>query len=317
MIVGTFNKIPKRESSHSYGWARTWSEMLNMPMDQENQQVHKEVYLLHGANFGGGLNLFGGFNEALKKSCDNLMAADKIYSLEIPMPEYGEMLKTRKDVEDKEWCDKLTSKLKSADVITAHDLGFKHLAVGDSHTAAYAPTQAAVIKRDGTTLFGQIKEDFKYIREEFEKGDYESVTISLGNIDIRHHVVRNKMTYLEILEKMITPLNEFGKSLGVPVEYAVPWPIEHEERKLPKSGYYKGQPFWGTAWERGVALASFKTAFKNLDMDMVEYPSGWYMQDSYHYAKEKMEAGGSVHLNPKYYRSQNWGRPEIGLDDFF
>ena len=42
--------------------------------------------------------------------------------------------------------------------------------------------------------------------------------------------------------------------MPIPVEYAMPWPIEFEGRKLPKTGYYKGQPFYGTRYERVMML---------------------------------------------------------------
>ena len=34
MITGTFSKIPKKANSHGYGWARTWSENLNMEIEE-------------------------------------------------------------------------------------------------------------------------------------------------------------------------------------------------------------------------------------------------------------------------------------------
>ena len=40
--------------------------------------------------------------------------AQTIYSLDIDMPDYGAMLAKRKDVTDKGWCDKLSTKLKTA-----------------------------------------------------------------------------------------------------------------------------------------------------------------------------------------------------------
>ena len=67
MIVGSFTNIAKKKNSHSFGWARTWSENLGVEIDFNNQ-IHSKVYLLHGANFGGSLNLFGGFDEELETS---------------------------------------------------------------------------------------------------------------------------------------------------------------------------------------------------------------------------------------------------------
>ena len=101
MITGTFNKIPRKKNSHGYGWARTWSENLNVGINHDGNPV-ETLYLDHGVNFGGSLNLFGGFTDDLKKRIDNFLKANTIYSLDMPMPEYGNMLAKRKDVEDKE-----------------------------------------------------------------------------------------------------------------------------------------------------------------------------------------------------------------------
>jgi len=39
MITGTFNKIPKKKNSHGYGWARTWSENLDVGINHEAQRL--------------------------------------------------------------------------------------------------------------------------------------------------------------------------------------------------------------------------------------------------------------------------------------
>ena len=41
-------------------------------------------------------------------------------------------------------------------------------------------------------------------------------------------------------------------------------PIEHECRRLPKTGNYKGQPFWGTAEERMQVREVFNQALRTL-----------------------------------------------------
>jgi len=315
MIVGTFNRIPKRESSHSLGWAKVWSDMTGEELDTTNS-AHDTVKLLHGANFGGGLNLFGGFTPELEQSIRNLLQAKSISSLEYECPDYGALLIKRKDVKDKELCEHLSDRLRDIPVIDSHHYNLEHLAIGDSHTAAYSPSKSAVIKRDGTTLNSQIKSDFEYIRGHLEKGNYKSITISLGNIDIRHHVVRLNADYKQMLKQLDT----FGRSLGIPVEYSAPWPIEYEGRRLPKSGFYKGQPFWGSLEERRKVVSNWKTEMLQLGMDVVLPPEHWYDIDPEQYAKDFMEYRGSVHLSPKYYRRYcQWENelPATTLDDFY
>lgn len=309
-ITGTFNKIPRKLSSHGYGWARTWSENLDLPINHQGDVVD-ELYLDHGVNFGGSLNLFGGFTDDLKQRIDNMMQASKLVSLDIPMPDYGEMLKKRKDVVDKDWCDAVSAKLSTATTLISSDLPFEHLSVGDSHTAAYSPHNSSVIKQDGTTLFGQIKSDFEYIKSHI-KPHHKSLTISLGNIDVRHHICRIDADW----RKMYDELFAFGDSLGLEIEYSVPWPIEFEGRRLPKTGYYKDQPFWGTLEQRKHLVNDIRQYMK-ARVNVVECPQEWYDMDPERYAKEKMEGTSSVHLNPSCYRRMDWNIQENTLETFF
>ena len=312
MIVGTFNKIPKKSNSHSYGWARTWSENLGVSIDHENN-VHNKVYLLHGANFGGALNLFGGFTEELKKSIDNLMLAEEIVSLDIPMPDYGALLKNRKDVIDKEWCDRISDKLSNCKTLLSSDLELDWLAIGDSHTAAYSRLNSSVIKRDGTTLNSQVNSSFDYLKSHIKKRSWNGITISLGNIDVRFHINRLSVDWKLMYDKLFS----FGDTLGCEVEYCLPWPIEYEERKLPKSGQYKGQNFYSSRSERLDLVMNIYSYMKNKSVNIVTCPMDWYTMDPKKYAESHMEGNQSVHLSPESYRRANWGKKDASLDDFF
>lgn len=313
MIVGSFNKITSQKNSHSYGWARTWSENLGVGIDHDNGK-HKNAYLLHGANFGGSLNFFGGFTDDHKKWINNLLEAESITSLDQPCPEYGSLLAKRKDVVDKEWCNAIDQKLKEAKTLIGSDLDTDALAVGDSHTAAYAPWGAGVVKQDGTTLFGQVKTDFEYIKHHI-KPNHKKVTISLGNIDIRHHVCRHDF---QSFEKLVEVYVKFLKELetrGRYVEVGLLWPIEFEGRKLPKTGFYKGTPFYGSREDRMKYRNYFNKTLKDSGLNVVGAPEDWEYIDPETYAKTRMERVQSVHLSPEYYRRKDWGA--TGLEAFF
>ena len=319
MITGTFNKIPKKKNSHGLGWARTWSENLGVAINH-NGDFCEVLHLDHGVNFGGSLNLFAGFNNELKKRIDNFLAAKVLYSLDIDMPDYGAMLKARKDVEDKVWCDQVSLKCMTAITLKSTDLiECNWLTIGDSHTAAYAPPNSMVIKTDGLTLNGQVQSDFEYIRENMgacnSLTNIKGVTMSFGNIDIRHHICRLNAPLLE----MLTAWKNFGLELedyGLKVEYSTPWPIEHEERKLPKTDYYKNQPFWGTREERIKALNDWINTMDSLGMQRIKYPEEWLLLNGERYATEKMENVSSVHLSPEVYRRKEWGNNCVQLSDF-
>ena len=119
---------------------------------------------------------------------------------------------------------------------------------------------------------------------------------------------------------MVAKYAEFVRELeaeGRTVEVAVPWPIEFEGRRLPQSGYYKKQPFWGSREERVTALQRFVDACNKERLSLVEYPSQWSAVEPELYAKTYMEKPQSVHLNPEFYRRKNWGKPELSLESFF
>jgi len=302
MITGTFNKIPRKKNSHGYGWARTWAENLNVGINHDADPV-EILYLDHGVNFGGSINLFGGFDDKLKQRVDNFLLADKVYSLDIDMPEYGNMLAKRKDCPDKDWCARVQDKCDGAQTMLSTDLDTDWLTIGDSHTAAFAPEGSMVIKTNGLTLNGMIKNNFQYVRDHMAKcNNLQGITLVFGNIDLRHHICRLGIDYRD----MWIELKRFGDSLPVPVEYAVPWPIEFEGRKLPKTGYYKGQPFWGSYYERSQALAGIIETMDMISMNKIMYPNEWLMMNPEVYAKEKMEGTSSVHISPECYRRKEF-----------
>ena len=94
------------------------------------------------------------------------------------------------------------------------------------------------------TLNSQIRTDFQWVKEQLALcPQIKGVTIVLGNIDIRHHIIRLGVDWRPMWDALIA----FGESLDIEVEYACPWPIEFEGRRVPKSGWYKGAPFYGSA----------------------------------------------------------------------
>lgn len=315
MITGTFNKIPKKKNSHGFGWARTWSENLGVDINH-NGDYTEVLYLDHGVNFGGSLNLFSGFDNELEFRINNFLDAKVLYSLDIDMPDYGAMLKKRKDVLNKDWCDKVSRKCESARTLKSTDISDLHwLTIGDSHTAAYSKEDSMVIKTDGLTLNGQINTNFEYVISHIEECFPKGITMSFGNIDIRHHVCRLKAD----IKPMLQAWKKFGDELerkGIKVEYSTPWPIEFEERKLPKTGYYKGQPFWGSREERMQVLSEWISCMDELGMTRVRYPEEWLTMDSEQYAKTNMESVSSVHLSPESYRRKDWGINCVQITDF-
>ena len=279
-----------------------WSENLGIPINHDNEPL-REIYVEHGVNFGGSLNLFGGYDEKLDRRIRNALEADIVWSLDIDMPDYAKMLSSRKDA-PLDIIEPLREWQARAKTLRSVDLELDWLTIGDSHTAAWAPHGSMVVKENGKTLFGQVRDDFSYVREHLDRcPQVKGVTMVFGNIDVRHHICRLGADWKSLYRSW----KSFGDSLSVDVEFAMPWPVEHEERRLPKSGWFQGQPFWGSQAERSDLVSAVREFMLAEGMASVTYPSEWLAMVPETYAKERMEKPQSVHLSPTHYRRKEWG----------
>ena len=320
VITGPATNIPIHPKSHVRGWTLGWADLLGADIDERcstSIEDYDEVYLDHGVNWGGSLNLFAGATDTVFERFDRLMSLgpDKVTSLDWEMPDYGTFLIKRLNASSTSrnitawWCKKLTEFCKDVKYLdqVSPELGASWLTWGDSHATAYAPKGSATIKKDGRTLYGVIGNGSL---DSIEVNDsIKGITLCLGSIDIRHHLNREGAKgvfdlvsdYLRKVTKLRDRLN-YSLTRSVRIELASPVPIEHEERKIPKTGYYKGTPFCGKREHRLQLTYMMMTAFKNSDFPVVSPPSKRYTMDGEEYAKEYMELGGSVHMAPPYYR---------------
>jgi len=249
------------------------------------------------------LNLFGGYEEKLDRRIRAALEADTVWSLDIDMPDYAGMLASRKDT-PQEIIGPLQEWQARSKTLRSIDLEFDWLTIGDSHTAAWAPHKSMVVKENGKTLFGQVRDGFPYVREYLEKcPQLRGITMVFGNIDVRHHICRLGADWKTAYKAW----KEFGDSLGIEIEYSAPWPAEFEGRKLPKTGWYKGQPFWGSQSERAALIHEIHNFMESENMLNVKFPNEWFDLDPEAYAKERMEKPQSVHLSPLFYRRNLWG----------
>ena len=83
-------------------------------------------------------------------------------------------------------------------------------------------------------------------------------------------------------------------------------PVEDESRVLPKSGYYKGTPFYGTQAQRQELVKIFKQELGEMAVrngwELFAWPSLWYEMDGIEFMSTYMERPRSVHLARRYYR---------------
>ena len=221
------------------------------------------------------------------------------------MPDYASQLAARKDVKDDALISLVREWQSRARTLRSIDLPYKHLTIGDSHAGAWAPYESCIVRSNGKTLNGQLRRDFSYVRDHLaQRMDLERLTLSFGSIDLRFHILRLDADW----RAMWRAYKAFGDSLSLDVEYAIPFPVEYEERRLPKTGQYKGENFYGTQSQRAALLEDIVSFTDEIGMNVVHYPAEWRKMDPEEYAKTRMEKPQSVHLSPMFYRRMNWGQ---------
>ena len=316
MITNPISNIPVNKKSHVYGWAKKWADLLDQQIDHKCtlDRADDIVYIDHGVSFGGTLNLFGGANKDIFDKLEKLMTKENIVSLDRDMPDYGAMFKSRIKAAStyegitEEWCDKLSARCSNISSLKMQDLPIKGITVGDSHTIAFANKGDVIFRDDGKTLYGALKAGLKTMMRGVDATNIP-VTFCFGSIDIRHHLCRHDNVNLE--EMIGEYINQAYEITSEPF-FAVPVPVEYEGRRIPKTGFYKKTPFYGSWKERKDLTNKFIETLNNYRYHrVISPPKDWYTMDPEKYAKTYMELNSSVHISPEHYRSENWGVNEF------
>ena len=126
----------------------------------------------------------------------------------------------------------------------AHGLVSRKGVVGDSHALSVWKPGHSLDFTAGRTLHGFLK------RETVEEinSRFDEVTLYFGNIDLRFHLMRQEnpqQATADLFNRYVAFAKQLKKTTLVEL-----LPVEHESRKIPGTGLYKKQPFFGTREER-------------------------------------------------------------------
>lgn len=317
VITNPISNVPAKVKSHVLGWSKTWALQLDASINHKcTPQIMNAdvVYIDHGANFGGTLNLFGGANKEVYDRINILFACKNIVSLDWDMPDYGAMLKKRLNAATtyegitEEWCDNISRRVKNIKSLKQQDLSFKSVTLGDSHSIAFSGNGHKVLRNDGKTLHGALKVGLENMLRGIT--DIEVLHLSFGSIDIRHHICRNEdYDIADLVSRYIDQGNAIKNKFGCEVFYCAPVPVEFEDRRIPKSGFYKGTPFFGSMNDRRKVTEKFIDELnKQSGGKIIMPPEEWYTMDGELYAKTYMEHGSSFHIAPPFYYRNDWGQ---------
>jgi hypothetical protein len=194
---------------------------------------------------------------------------------------------------------------------------------GDSHAICMYRPGWFVNSVPYKTLHGALKEGL----QTFIEPHHEIAEFYFGNIDIRHHLCRQpdpEQATRDLANRYYTALSQLDLAKVYAYELL---PIENESRVLPKTGYYKGTPFYGSWEDRNRCRLIFKEEMRNLcaqgSVNFIEWTS-YLLNDKFELDFEHMEKPKSVHLSRNSYphwQGRKWsGLPEAKpstLEDFF
>ena len=316
-ISALVGKLSSKLTSHKSGWAFHLANQLkhagysSVSVITDNSAWKADdfdvILIEHGMEFKGNFNIFGGANDDLYHQIIRMFAPGiRMYSLHHDMPCVGTLiekrLKTGSDlfktlevrIEDaKEIC----ASIPRVDRIQKT----KSLCFGDSHSFSQYTPGYMTDRHDGLTLFGTLRRGIRsYVPQ-----DIEELRIYLGNIDIRHHLMR-QANPSKALKDMMAIYEQQLIDLEIDnIEVVQALPIENESRPLPKTGYYKDTPFAGSWAERTELVKQFNQMVTDMcernDWKTWRHPDV-YLNSFGELKFDVMEKPKSVHIAREYYR---------------
>ena len=343
LLTSPFGPISQSLTSHRSAQGVIYGDMIRQSIGDNlvvnyggkitDYNPYDTMYVYHGNDWGGTLNLFGGMQNY--SNVENVVRFSKfkgkIVSLGIDFPPYHELIGTilRRNIENKkdiqpEWHDvdlvNLERMFNEAKTSKYPHITSK-IVVGDSHSICMYRPGWTVNSIPFKTLNGILNTGLEVpisdIRPINEVTDAE---FYFGNIDVRHHLCRLEGSHVDnaigLARRYISAVEALPiKNVSI---YEL-LPIENESRVLPKTGYYKGKPFWGTWEERNQARNAFNTTIELTvkRAKFIKWTDG-LLNDKGELSFDHMEKPRSIHLARSSY--PHWTGEEVNinsLESFF
>lgn len=304
-MVGILANPTVRTSSHNAGYTFIYLSMLRMIYGKhidvlkegDNWDKYDVLWINEGVNFKEGqFNLFGGVTEALTTRIQKLNDfKGQVNFWGNFMPDYQTLCAKRN----------IPGEFTKDIIVHWYPIDSKKMVLGDSHSMSVYTPGYHISRNDGKTLHGFLNDGIENYLEE----NTQHLRFYAGNIDVRHHICRlykSEPARKKAISKMVLELEKQLLALDLEtIEILELLPIENESRKLPKTGYYKKKPFWGTWEERMDCVDVFNQCFRIICIrngwSFIQWPKDNICNDLGELDFEVMEARQSVHIAPKYY----------------
>jgi hypothetical protein len=268
-------------------------DQIDVNVSPEKWQDYDALFICEGVNFvPGSFNVPGGpqpLHYEKMKAIGKYEGPVKFINSEFDFEGFNKRLK----IED------LNFPLGNfVDLFNSYGNKTKKCVIGDSHALSVWRPKYSLNFTPGRTLHGFLKRNTP---EEINE-KYDEVVLYFGNIDLRFHLMRQENPRAatgDLFRRYI----EFAKKLNNATLVNL-LPVEHESRKLPGTGLYLKQPFFGTRQERSELRDVANRIMNNSGLKTIQWPDEWIDEDGMKMF-EYMEAKQSVHLKPKYYMFAN------------
>ena len=321
-IDGLERVTPSRKYSHNAAWVRLhknmiesagWKDVTILKKDDTYEEYDALIISL-GISFNGNINFFFGLDDNVCWRFKRIQDFDgPIFVMNHDMPMIGSTVNKRLNNKSTssqvnqlkpDLLDKICHTIKRFDYVEKT----KNLCFGDSHCFSTYVEGQMICRSDGLTLFSTLRDGVEEVitrRSGLKLTEIDSLTFYMGNIDIRHHLMRQPDA-IERCQYMVMELGRQLKKTGIKnIEIVQVLPIENTERKLPKSGYYKGTPYYGSWEERTKLVNTFNRGLDRISIEnnfkIFRWPY-WFLNENKELDFEYMERPKSVHISPLAYR---------------
>jgi hypothetical protein len=186
----------------------------------------------------------------------------------------------------------------------AHGIQNKKAVIGDSHALSVWKPGYSLDFTAGRTLHGFLKRNTSEAINEIYNTSHipikfiDEVILYFGNIDLRFHLMRQdnpKQATIDLFTRYVEFAKQFKNATLVNL-----LPVEHESRKIPGTGLYKKQPFFGTRGERMEIREVANKIMNESGLKTIQWPEEWIDEDGTKML-DILEQKSSVHLRPKNY----------------
>ena len=301
-VVGMLNNVGSSQSHHGGGYYHVMLNILKsehpgdleINPDTSTWNEYERLYILEGVNYQENTFNFIGGPQPEHKAKLEAMANYKGLAIAVNVPIDLNVFNKRFNI------DHQFTAINCIDFARLHANSTRKLVRGDSHSLSVWRPGFGLDRTDGKTLFGFLKDADSLVDEWNEK--YDEVVLYFGNIDIRFHLMRQDNP-AEAVGDLIRRYVEFASKLNNATLVNL-LPVEHESRKLPGTGLYLKQPYFGTRQERMRLVDTANRIMNNSGLNTLQWPNEWIDEDGMKMF-EYMEPKQSVHLKPKYYMFAN------------